>query len=252
MLTFRWPAKFGNTTFPPVLCSRPTDSQTNSLNESLTSTNDPTYKSFTGDALDYLMVSKQSPAFDNGNLTWDNIASFGGDWISSTRVDEFGTLEADTQWNSWFSTQVAVAYSNDNILNAGNGETVNFYSPGATTNPLPGNWTVGGGAPEGAIEPNRNKAGRIAFLMTNEWLGGRANSHTVFGADNIGSHFAKFNYSYYQADSNWNVLTPSVSSNSNPGGRGVLNARSGVGGEQRADSLSLFQAGCSAGGVQWR
>ena len=68
-----------------------------------------------------------------------------------------------------------------------------------------------------AEEPGLTKAIRYSALATNDLFGGRAHLQTIFGID-FSRHYdqsGKVNYTWYQADSNWNILVnPSVSTNS--------------------------------------
>ena len=61
-------------------------------------------------------------------------------------------------------------------------------------------------APEDTAEPVYTKAIRFSALITNDLFGGKAHSQTNIGADETSSTQGEFQYTYYQADSNFNPL----------------------------------------------
>lgn len=171
-----------------------------------------------GDTLHYLLATNQvgasasgpsgAGAIDNGNLNWSNVDSFGGDTKSEFTTGLMAEFAAETTWTPWLSTQLALGYANNTDRYDANGTS--FYSPTASSNPLPGNWTMGG-AYLVSNEPSTSKAIRFSALATNDLFGGRAHSQTILGGDFLRTNQANIQSSYYQADANWNVLYNSTS-----------------------------------------
>jgi len=172
-----------------------------------------------GDYLNYLIATNQVNAaasgpsgagvIDNGILNWSNVNSYGGATKSEFTTGLMGEFTAETTWTKWLSTQLSLGYEiNSDRYNA-NGAS--FYSPTASSNPLPGNWTVGG-AYLVSNEPSSSKAIRLSALATNDIFGGSAHSQSILGADFLRTNQSNIQSSYYLADSNFNVLYNSTSS----------------------------------------
>lgn len=148
-------------------------------------------------------------AIDNGQYNWGNSDSFAGWWSKEKQLNEFTTLTAETQWNSWLSSQAALTYQNAKRDRTDN--SLSLAPPGYGGNPL-GVWAVGT-TPNDVEQPSRTQAARFSLLAQNHLFGGRAYSQTVFGADAYKTVSGEFNYYYYQADANFNVITtPGVTS----------------------------------------
>lgn len=182
---------------------------------------DTAYFPYNGYTFAYLLATNQASKIDNGNLTWDNINSFEGSLTADSVVAAFGTLSADTKWSDHLSTQVTVGssyFTDDFIMNTQN---IAFYTPGASTNPLPGNWTVqttGNFPGSDVVRPYRTNAARFSAVYTSDPFGGKVHSQTLFGGDYAGTHGAILPYAYYAADSNWNVI---YGQSTTQGGRSV-------------------------------
>lgn len=148
-------------------------------------------------------------AIDNGNLNWGNVYSFEGWQAAELTTNQFSTAVLETDWSSWLSTQVQVGFDDyrDDRVNAG----FNFNAPTVAGNPT-GTW-AGEISPEDTTEPVYTKAIRVAALLTNDLFGGRAHSQTNFGADETSSTQGEFQYTYYEADSNWNLLGGGTAAN---------------------------------------
>jgi len=173
--------------------------------------------------LHYLLATNQVNAsasgadgagvLDNGNLNWHNVDSFGGDLRDEYTKGRFASLSAESSWASWLTTLFTVGYqsSTDRYNAAG----INFYSPTASSNPIPGNWTAAlNSTTQINQEPARTKAVRFTALITNDLFDGKAHSQSILGADYIGSEAANIAYAYYLADSNFNVIVnPAVAAN---------------------------------------
>lgn len=170
-----------------------------------------------GDHLSYLLATNQvqqaasgpsgAGPIDNGLLNWSNVSSYMGWWATEKTIDSFSTLSIDTNWNDHLSTKVMAGYLDWNDYYYL--QTPTFYAPVATTNPIPGNWTLsedGTNPEENSIEHSRNQALRCTALLRNDLFGGKDNSQTIFGFDFLTVHFDDINYALLQADSNWNVV----------------------------------------------
>jgi outer membrane receptor protein involved in Fe transport len=173
----------------------------------LTSTGDAAFAPYNGQDLSYLLASGQTGIL-GGKLNWSNVDSLPGNLKGDKALDEFATLKVESRWTPWFSSQIAAGYSrfDDDVSNA----SYTFYSPGATANPLPGNWTVtsAGSVPEeDSDHPYLGKALRVSGLFTHRWFGLANKAQTTVGGDYVGIRGAIIPYDYYQADSNWNVIT---------------------------------------------
>ena len=181
---------------------------------SLTSAGDPTFSKFTGDDLRYLLATGQAGGILGGNLNWGNVASLAGHAYTDYDVSESAVIKAETVWTSWLSTLVQAGLANYDDLQAGSGATLNFYSPQATANPIPGHWTMSfpsSGFPmEGAWRPHVGKAARFVAVATNTLFGGSAKSQTSFDVDSASETASLPTYRYYQADGNGNPLITST------------------------------------------
>ncbi|MCX6951541.1 MAG: hypothetical protein NTV51_05060, partial [Verrucomicrobia bacterium] len=147
----------------------------------------------------------------NGYIDWDNVDSYGGQLREESTTARLASLTAETTWNSWLSTQVSVGYQNkDSIVGFGSGAT--FYAPGASGNPIPGQWSMGAGGSSGSAwssQPSDSRSYRFSALATNALFGGRARSQTIVGAEYTKGNYANENIAYYQADADYKlVLTP--------------------------------------------
>jgi outer membrane receptor protein involved in Fe transport len=147
----------------------------------------------------------------NGRIDWDNVDSYGGQLREERTTARLVSLTAETTWNSWLSTQLSLGYQNkESIVGFGSGAT--FYAPGATANPLPGQWSMGAGGASGSAwsnQPSDSRSYRFSALATNSLFGGRARSQSIVGAEYTKGNYANENIAYYQADANYNlVLTP--------------------------------------------
>ncbi len=146
----------------------------------------------------------------NGKINWDNVDSYASEWNTSEYTKtEIATLTADTQWNHWLSTQVAVGYRSTYDDRVGN--TITFAAPNVATNPT-GNFAVGmtGGIPASDLSmPIRMKAVRFSALANNDLLlfGRHVTSQSIIGADFVRTDGAVITYAYVKADSNFNPTT---------------------------------------------
>lgn len=149
-------------------------------------------------------------AIGSGHIDWDNVDSYGGQLREEITTAQLVSLTAETTWTSWLSTQLSVGYQNkDSIVGFGSGAA--FFAPGASGNPLPGQWSVGAGGASGSAwsnQPSDSRSYRFSALATNALFGGRARSQTIVGAEYTKGKYANENIAYYQADANYQpVLT---------------------------------------------
>lgn len=170
-----------------------------------------------GQRLRYLLATNQLQAsatgpsgggyIGNGRITWDNVDSYAAWWNTSEYTKtEIATLTADTQWNSWLSTQAAVGYRSTYDDRVGN--TITFAAPNVATNPT-GDFAVGmtGGIPLSDLsQPIRMKAVRFSALANNTFslFGTRVSSQSILGADFVRTDGAVITYAYVKADDSFN------------------------------------------------
>ena len=201
-------AEVGNTVFR-VSLQQSVDTRLIQDYATITSSSGDPFFGFNSYNLTYLLASHQTAGILNNNLNWNNAQSFEGNWDGDTDVTEMGIFNAESKWTNWLSTSFSLAAGNFNDDQFGAG-TINLYTPGAASNPLPGNWTMGmplSGPPvEDDWRPHRNKAISFTAVLTNDLFHGRATSHTSLNADYTGNLNGIIAYSYYQADSNFNAL----------------------------------------------
>jgi outer membrane receptor protein involved in Fe transport len=148
----------------------------------------------------------------NGHIDWDNVDSYGGQLREEMTTARLASLTAETTWSKWLSTQLSIGYQNKESM-IGFGSGVSFYAPGASGNPLPGQWSVGAGGSSGSAwsnQPSDSRSYRASALLTNELFGGSARSQTIFGAEYTKGNYANENIAYYQADANYNLVLNSA------------------------------------------
>jgi outer membrane receptor protein involved in Fe transport len=149
--------------------------------------------------------SKFGP-IDNGNLSWQNVYSFGGavNWemARNTNLDAI----VDTVWTKWLSTNIGFNYSRLNDL-FGGGTGANLSAPLLNGNPYNA-WSMNY-TPTESMNNRRHKNFRASALVTNELFRGRAKSQTSFGYDFQRQGTGGTTYNYYLSDSAGNlILTP--------------------------------------------
>lgn len=181
----------------------------------------------TNESLHYLLATNQTGADTtnpangqpnangailNGLLNWGNVDSFRGWWGSAYSTNKFVDLTADTRWNPWLSSQLAIGYNSyaEELQSAG---SFSFYGPNSPSNPL-GGWTAGATPPGDTHEPSRVKALRFSVLADNSYFGGRAHGQTIVGGDFVRTDAAQIAYAYFLADADFNaVVNPAVKTN---------------------------------------
>ena len=183
----------------------------------LTTTADPQFAGQNSYSLGYSMATNQAGALDNGRLNWGNLNSFDGFLSGDDTVAGFATLSADTQWTDWLSTQFSAGISeffDDHFMDSG---AIGLFSPASSANPIPGNWTMGmtgAFSASDAVRPYHGQAMRFSALATKDLFGGKAKTQSIVGVDMVDNRGAIIQYAYFQADSNWNIVTtPTVTAN---------------------------------------
>ncbi len=147
----------------------------------------------------------------NGYINWKNVDSYLGEAGGEETTATMASAILESKWSRWFSTQVAVGHQNrDSRFFYGGGHT--FYSPTASGNPSPGDWTIrigGTSRAAWASQPARSTSARFSGLLTNSLFSGKARSQTMFGVDYTKSQYANVDYVYFQADEDFNIRTNS-------------------------------------------
>lgn len=175
-----------------------------------------------GQNIRYLLATNQIEAsatgasgagvIGNGHITWDNVDSYGGQLRQELTTARLAQLSLETRWRPWLSTQLSLGWQNkDSMLGYGSG--VSFFSPSASGNPLPGEWTVGAGGSSGSaasLQPSESRSIRYSALFTNDLFGGRAHSQSIVGIEYTKGNYANENYAYYEADENFEPLRNSA------------------------------------------
>jgi outer membrane receptor protein involved in Fe transport len=187
------------------------------LGGSATLTSNPATDNRSSSSLSYLLLTNQagantvntggapnaSGALLDGKLTWDNFASLGG-WMRSERtLTQTESLAIATVWNAHVSSEISAGYTFTDYAFRDVGTTL--QAPQAPANPL-GVW-AGSAAPNETDEPAHTKALRVSIVATNDLFGGKAHAQTIVGADYVSSRAFSISYSYFQADTNFNVST---------------------------------------------
>ena len=171
-----------------------------------------------GQRLRYLLATNQLQAsatgasgagyIGNGKINWDNVDSYASWWNTNEYTKtKLTMLSADTKWNQWLTTQLALGYRDTFDSRVGN--TITFAAPNVATNPT-GTWAIGqtGGMPvSDLVQPVRQKTIRFSALATNDFFGGRVHSQSIIGADFVRTDGAVITYDYVRADANFNPTT---------------------------------------------
>jgi outer membrane receptor protein involved in Fe transport len=142
----------------------------------------------------------------NGHITWDNVDSYGNSEEFTTA--RLGELSFETKWRPWLTTQLSVGYQ-DKDSKIGVGSGITFYAPAHTSNPLPGEWTIGtsgSAGPAWANQPSHSGSYRFSALLTNELFHGRAHSQTIVGAEYTKGNYANENNAWFEVDGNGNLV----------------------------------------------
>lgn len=212
------------------------------------------------DSLDYLLATNQagadtvnaagqpnaSGALFDGRLNWGNVNSLVG-WLSNEQTGTTSeSLAVDTVWNPAVSSELAVGYSTSSYEFRQDGD---LFAPQSPVNPT-GQWAIGA-TPNEQDLPATNKAIRFSIVAKHDLFSGRAHTQTIFGGSFVGSRAYSIAYSYFQADSNFNVIyNPAVKTNN---GRTALGEQyySIAGGIQPYALIPLGAPGITVNGVNY-
>ncbi|HVU33236.1 MAG TPA: TonB-dependent receptor plug domain-containing protein [Opitutaceae bacterium] len=213
--TYLQAAWHNQTTTVRVSMEQTTDLKINSSSPKITATGDHAFAALQNMAPGYLLAKGQGPLVDNGELTWDNLNSFQGALSSDLVVSDFLTVSAHTRWTDWLSTQMAFGWSSFTDDFVMNGQSVGFYTPGASSNPRPGGWTfatTGAYPAADTVRPYRGHAGRFSVLLTKDLPGGT--SQTNIGISYGVTRGGIRPYAYFLADAHFApVVNPAVAAN---------------------------------------
>ncbi|HVU32729.1 MAG TPA: TonB-dependent receptor plug domain-containing protein [Opitutaceae bacterium] len=141
-------------------------------------------------------------AIDNGQLNWENYASFAG-WRSEEDIkNRFYIITADTNWTPWLSTNVGFAYNHTYSMRSSN--FAGLAAPRAGGNPLD-TWAAGSNF-EDTINSSYSKSFRASFLATHDFWHGRIRTQTAGGYDLRHSASGATDYGYFLSDANGNII----------------------------------------------
>ena len=149
----------------------------------------------------------------NGQLNWDNVASFNGDTRGTKATIDYDRVSFETKWSRSFSTQISGGYSFQQYQTVALATA--FYSPQVAANPLK-DWAVGTSANVNSGNDSRmwENALRFSALHTTNLFNGRAQSKTMLGADySKNTNWLRY-AAFFKADNNWDVIfDPAVAAN---------------------------------------
>lgn len=175
-----------------------------------------------GQTLHYLIATNQLAAAANGGpsgagtipVNWHTVDSLAGDLSGEYRDHHQYMMTAETRWNDWLSSQVAVGYRNDTDFKVMN-SSATFDAPNVSANPTGTFAMVLQSSGESSLwEPSRQKVARASLLADNQLFNGRVHSQTIVGADTTRTDGAVNSAYYVVADQNFNpVMTTSATAN---------------------------------------
>lgn len=139
---------------------------------------------------------------DNGLINWGNVDSFGTAWTSKKYVTTQTDAIIDSTWAPWLSTQINAGYDRQDTDVVAGGQTLD--APGIGGNPY--NAWAESITPTDSANNNQTKGIRASALLDNKLFGGSADSKSVLGADYVRVDSSVARSTYYEADSNFNVL----------------------------------------------
>ncbi len=186
------------------------------LGGAATLTSNATLDSRSSASLGYLLATNQtgantlnaagqpnvSGALLNGKLNWGNFSSLSG-WLRTEKtIAQTESLSVTTVWSPHISSEISAGYTFTDYAFRDVGSVLS--APQAPSNPT-GDWAISG-APNETDEPAHTKALRASVVATNDLFGGRAHAQTIVGADYVSTRAFSISYSYFQADSNFNVI----------------------------------------------
>jgi outer membrane receptor protein involved in Fe transport len=151
----------------------------------------------------------------NGKLNWQTLNSYEGDLKAERTIGHFVTLMAESRWNKWLSSEVAVGYRDERrTLRASAGSTM--LAPNNATNTT-GDWAMTQATSlndRTTDGPARIKSVRASLIASNLLFKGAVKSDTIVGADFNRRDDASIDYYYYQTDaSGQTIINPATASN---------------------------------------
>lgn len=159
----------------------------------------------------------------NGKINWQTMNSYEGDTKFEKTAGYFGILSAETRWNDWLSSEIAVGYRDTRrTLRATAGVTL--LAPNNATNPT-GDWAMTQATALGdrtTDGPARSKSIRAAFFANNRFFGDRVKSQTIVGADFLRQDDASIDYYFYQTDASGKIIVNPATASNLEWGRTVL------------------------------
>ncbi|MSU24420.1 MAG: hypothetical protein EXS32_11425 [Opitutus sp.] len=158
-----------------------------------------------------------------GKINWQTMNSYEGNLKYEKTAGYFGLLSAETRWNDWLSSEIALGYRDSRrTLRATAGITL--LAPNNATNPT-GDWAMiqatalGDRTTDG---PTRSKSIRAAFFANNQFFGDRVKSQTIVGADFLRQDEAAIDYYFYQTDPAGKIIVNPATASNLEWGRTVL------------------------------
>ena len=151
----------------------------------------------------------------NGKINWQTMNAYEGDLKYEKTVSALGIFSAETRWNDWLLSEIAVGYRDTRrTLRASAGVTL--LAPNNATNPT-GDWAMTQAtslSDRTTDGPARTKSIRAAFFANNHFFGNRVKSQTIVGADFSRTDDASIDYYFYQTDSSGKfIVNPATASN---------------------------------------
>jgi len=159
----------------------------------------------------------------NGKLNWQTLNSYEGDLKAERTIGHFVTLMAESRWNKWLSSEVAVGYRDERrTLRASAGITM--LAPNNATNPT-GDWAMTQATSlndRTTDGPARIKSVRASLIASNLFFKGAVKSDTILGADFSRRDDASIDYYYYQTDASGQTIVNAATASNLEFGRTVL------------------------------
>jgi len=150
-------------------------------------------------------------AIDNGHLNWRTVNSFAG-WTDDTIVKDYTyTINLDTVWTPWLSTNVGANFDRQ-FFDAMQGTAPSLTAPGVAGNPF-NDWAVNSTMSD-TTNTKKEKNYQASALITKDFFGGIAKTQSVFGAQREWLGDGVDDFGYYLSDAQGHVVeNPATFSN---------------------------------------
>jgi len=160
------------------------------------------------DTTQYIAETGQVPAgIFGGNVNWQNVDSFAGDWGAETSTIVNDEVEIDSTVTPWFSTKLTALYGQ---YQDWRNTTSITLEPGSTAGNPYSYPAIQLSSPNMNYQSQRQRAAQLNMLFTNDFFHDTAKSQTVLGGylNHVGPSFGSsgITYQYIQADSNFNPV----------------------------------------------